>query len=132
MTRRKIPAKPALQSWIRYHSHVLPYSNRILTVPLAAISSDIGAVIRAINHRFATSFEEFEHTPVSEARVFETIEADNFKKYGKATYWVARPTAARLEEKDARRRELDDPRLARLKERALAIYRLLIPSPKDQ
>ena len=128
MARRKIPAKPALQSWLRYHSHVLPYRDRILAVPLAAVSSDVGAVIRAINDRFGTSFDEFDHTPESEARLFETIEANNVKKWGKATYWVARPTAARLQEKDARRRELDDPRLAGLKERAFAIYRTLIPS----
>ena len=131
MTRRKIPAKPALQSWIRYHSHVLPYQDRLLIVPIAAISTDVGAVTRAINERFGTSFEEFEHTPENEARLFETIEADNFKKYGKATYWVARPTAARLAEKDARRREIDDPRLDKLKERALDIYRTLLPSPDD-
>lgn len=131
MVRRKIPAKPALQSWIRYHRHVLPYRDRILTVPLAAVSSDFGAVIRALNDRFDTSFEEFEHTQASEARLFETIETDNVKKYGKATYWVARPTLTRLEEKEIRRRELDDPRLSGLKESARAVYRTLIPSPSE-
>jgi hypothetical protein len=128
MVRRKIPAKPALQSWVRYHRHVLPYKDRILAVPLASVSSDVGAVIRAVNERFGTAFKEFDHTKENEAHIFELIEAHNLEKYGKPTYWVARPTATRLEEKDARRRELDDPRLATLRERARAIYGSLIPS----
>ncbi len=128
MVRRKIPAKPALQSWVRYHRHVLPYKDQILAVPLASVSSDVGAVIRAVNERFGTAFKEFDHTKENEAHIFELIEAHNLEKYGKPTYWVARPTATRLEEKDARRRELDDPRLATLRERAHAIYGSLIPS----
>jgi len=128
MVRRKIPAKPALQSWVRYHRYVLPYNDRILAVPLASVSSDVGAVIRAVNERFGTAFKEFDHTKENEAHIFELIEAHNLEKYGKPTYWVARPTATRLEEKDARRRELDDPRLTTLRGRAYAIYGSLIPS----
>lgn len=131
MVRRKIPAKPALQSWIRYHQHVLPYKDRILTTTLASVSSDFGLVTRAINDRFGTSFNEFEHTGANESHLFELIEDGNRKKYGKATYWVARPTTVRLEEKDIRRRELDDPRLARLKQQAYVIYRSLTPSAND-
>jgi len=132
MVRRKIPARPALRSWIRYHRHLLPYRDRIMTTTLASVSSDFGAVIRAVNERFGTSFKEFEHTPANEAHLFEQIEADNLRKYGEATYWVARPTAVRLQEKDARRLELEDPRLAGLKERAYAIYRSLIPAASDR
>jgi len=127
MIRRKIPPKPALQSWIRYHRHVLPYRDRVLATPLASVSSDFGAVVRAINDRFGTAFKEFEHSKENEAEIFRMIEAQNLQKYGKATYWVARPTASRLEEKDARRRELEDPRLARLKEQASEIHRALLP-----
>lgn len=131
MVRRKIPARPALRSWIRYHRHVLPFEDRILTTPLASVSSDFGAVIRALNDRFGTSFKEFEHTPANEAHLFDLIESHNVEKYGKATYWVARPTVKRLQEKDSRRRELEDPRLAALRERAYAIHRSLIPSASD-
>ena len=80
---------------------------------------------RAVRDR---EFKEFDHTKENEAHIFELIEAQNLQKYGKPTYWVARPTATRLEEKDTRRRELDDPRLATLKEQASAIYRSLVPA----
>lgn len=131
MIRRKIPPKPALQSWIRYHHHIQPYKDRVLATPLASVSSDFGAVVHAINDRFDTAFKEFDHTKENEAHIFELIEAQNLQKYGEPTYWVALPTASRLEEKDARRRELDDPQLATLKEHAYDIYRALIPSPSQ-
>jgi hypothetical protein len=131
MVRRRIPARPALTSWVRYHGRILPYRDRILAATLASVSSDFGSVTRSINERFGTTFDVFEHTPANESRLFERIEADNVKKYGEPTYWVARPTSTRHEEKDVRRRELDDPRLGGLKERACAIYRNLIPSPRS-
>ena len=128
MVRRGIHAKPALESWIRYHEHVLPYRDRIVATSLSTVSTDLGSVLGLVNERFGTSFEEFDHTEANQAQVFEIIEARNLDKYGKATYWVARPTAARIEEKEALRRELENPRLAGLWERAGSLHRALIPS----
>ena len=128
MVRRRIPARPALKSWIRYHEHILPYRDRVLATPLESVSSDFGLVTRAINQRFGTAFKEFEHTEENQARIFETIEVGNVKKYGKATDWVARPTPERLARKDARRSELDEPRLDPLRRRAEEVYRILLPS----
>jgi hypothetical protein len=126
MVRRRIPARPALKAWIRFHSRILPYRNRILAVPLESVSTDFGAVTRELNRRFGTSFGVFEHTGENQARVFQTIEAANLRKYGKPTDWVARPTTERLDRKGARRTELDDPGLAALREQAEDLYRNLI------
>lgn len=130
MVRRGIPAKPALESWIRYHEHVLPYRGSIVATSLATVSSDFGSVIRRVNEKFGTAFREFEHTEASQARVFEIIESRNFRKYGGRTYWVARPTDARNEDKEALRDQLESPRLARQRERAQELHRFLIPSAR--
>jgi hypothetical protein len=126
MVRRGLPARPALKSWIRYHERIVSYRDRILVTSLESVSSDFGSVTRAINRRFGTTFEEFEHTPENEARIFEIIEASNVRKYGKATDWVARPTQERLDRKDARRSELEEPGLGTLHRRAEEIYGLLL------
>jgi len=128
MVRRRIPARPALKSWIRFHEHILPYRDRLLVTTLESVSTDFGLVTRAINQRFGTDFKELEHTQENQARISEMIEVANLKKYGQATDWVARPTPERLERKNARRAELDDPHLANLRKRADQIYRILVPA----
>lgn len=131
MVRRRIPARPALKSWIRYHERILPYLDRVVATPLECVSTDFGGVTRAINERFGTSFGVFEHTPENEVRLFELIEADNMRKYGSPTDWVARPTKERLERKEARRAELRAPDLALLRERADRAYETLLPGRGD-
>ncbi len=126
MVRRRIPARPALKAWVRYHSHVLPYRDRVVAVPLESVSTDFGAVTRGLNRRFGTAFGEFEHTEENQARIFQAIEAANVRKYGKPTDWVARPTTERSDRKSGRRAELDEPRLAALRERAEHLYRTLL------
>jgi hypothetical protein len=129
MVRRRISARPAVKSWIRYHERILPYADRLLVARLETVSTDLGSVIRAINDRFGTSFAIFDHTPEREASIFRSIEETNVRKYGQATDWVARPTGERLARKEARRTELEDPRLRSLFERAQALYdTLLAPS----
>jgi hypothetical protein len=127
MDRRRIPPRPALAAWIRYHSRIAPYLDRILPVELSQVSTDVGAVIRAMNEHFGTDYEVFEHTPENEATLFEQIERDNVRKYGGSTYWVAKPTPERAARKAALRSELEAPDLADLRERAEALHRRFFP-----
>jgi hypothetical protein len=130
MVRRGISARPALASWIRFHEHILPHRDGVVFASFEALTSDFGAVIRDVNTRFGTSFEEFEHTPANEARVMELIEERNLEKFGRQTEFVARPTADREALKRSLRAEFEAPRLARLRLRAYAVYRTLVPSPR--
>ena len=62
-------------------------------------------------------------------RCFDLIEERNRRHYGAVTETsVARPSAERNERKLALRRELEDPSSEKLRTRARAVYRTLVPS----
>ena len=115
---------------MRYHERILPYRGRLVVVDFDAVTANVGAAIRRVNEKFGTDFDEFEHTESNEARVFELIEKQNRVKYARggeeAARSLARPTPDRDVLKQRFARELDDPRLAKLRSRADAAYRTLV------
>lgn len=135
MARRGIPAWPALAAWVRYHGRILPYRDRLVAVPFEMVTSDMGAVIRAVNERFGTGFAEFEHSPENERRVFDSIEARNASRFrddpAGAARSLARPTAERDALKAAYRADYEAPSLARLRARAESLYRALVGSAPE-
>jgi hypothetical protein len=134
MVRRGIPPVLPLKAWIRYHERITPYREAFVAARLESVGSDFGAVVRGVNAKFGTSFEEFRHTPQNEARVFETIERLNHRRFGGAATSerfraLARPTPEREDRKRAVRSKLESHRLAELRARAWAVYHTLVPEP---
>ncbi len=125
-----VGAGQALANWIRFYEHVLPRQDRVIIAGFDQVTSDFGGVIRAVNQRFGTGFAEFQHTDVNVARCFDLIEQRNREHYGVLSEpTVARPSAKRDALKDAFRQQYGVDRLARLRSRADAVYRALVPSP---
>jgi hypothetical protein len=125
-----ISARQALANWIRFYEHVLPCRDRVIIAGFDQVTSDFGGVIRAVNQRFDTGFAEFEHTDVNVERCFDLIERRNRERYGVISEpTVARPSAQRDALKDAVRQQYEADRLVRLRARADAVYRALVPSP---
>jgi hypothetical protein len=133
MVRRGIPAKPALKSWIGYHERILPCREGMLVASFDAVTTDFGAVIRELNARFGTDFEEFRHIEPNVSRVFERIERRNRDRYApgieEGARSLARPAANREALKIARQGELEAERLAGLRARANHVYHTLLPQP---
>jgi hypothetical protein len=130
MVRRGIPARPALAAWSRYHARILPYRERFVIVRSEALSTDLASAIRELNIRFGTDFREFENSEENVAQVFEIIELQNRRKFGRTTEIVARPTVEREQRKAALRQEVQERRLTGLRTRAYEIYRQLIGAPE--
>lgn len=130
MARRDIGPRPPLVAWIRFHERVLPYRNGLIVAPFEEMTTDLGAVIRRLNHRFGTSFDVFENDPKSEADVFERIEARNRLRFGigstEGQRSIARPTVEREARKEAFRAAYEAPALASLRARAELAYGLLV------
>ncbi len=117
-----------LTSWVRFHEHVLGCADRVVTAPFSDVTSNFGAVIREVNARFGTAFEEFEHTEANVARCVEVIERRHRDRYGATVETaIARPSAERESRKVSLRREFEAEELADLRERAYAVYRALVP-----
>lgn len=136
MARRAIPARPALKSWVLYHERVMPWRDRVVVANFEAVTTDFGMVIRRLNAKFGTDYEEFPHTKANTARVFEIIENRNRELFGdpqgEGARSLARPTPEREALKDSFRRELEAPRLAGLRRRALELYAAVVPQPTPE
>jgi hypothetical protein len=133
MARRDIGARPPLIAWIRFHERLLPYRGGLVVTPFEEMTTDLGVVIERVNGRFGTTFGVFEHSPETETRVFERIEARNRRRFGVGTLEgersLARPSEEREASKEALRAAYEAPALASLRSRAERVYRSLVPSP---
>ena len=95
----------ALRGYVRFHEPLLGYRDRIVVGSFDDVTTDFGAVIRRLNHRFGTEFREFEHTPENVRACFSAIERHYRTRYEDDRFEqvVARPSEARDVEKAALR-----------------------------
>jgi hypothetical protein len=69
-----VTAEQGIAAWIRFYSRILPFRSGFVSVPFEAVTHDYGAVIRGVNDRFGTTFDEFAHTPENVEVCFRIIE----------------------------------------------------------
>ena len=122
-----ITAEQGLKNWVRFYEKVLEVRTGVVIGDFETVTTDFGRVIREVNRRFDTSFEEFDHTESNVARCFELIEGRNADRFGTVEdHTVARPSPARDEMKERRRADLREERLAGLRRRAERAYADLV------
>jgi hypothetical protein len=128
MMYRGVSARQALSAWIRFHARLVPHRRAFVVAPFEISTSDFGSVIREVNTRFGTSFNEFRHTEENTQRVFAFIERQNREQYGTLTETISLPTPERNRRKRALLREVEHEGLLGLRRRADGIHqRLLTP-----
>jgi hypothetical protein len=87
-----------LKSWLHFHRALLPYTSGMAIATFDQVTSDMGAVVDAVNRRFGTSFRRFEHTLVNVEKIFCALEARDRKLSGNEKVnelGVARPSSDR-------------------------------------
>ena len=57
-----VTAEQGLRAWIRFYTHILPYRNGFVLGMFDEIVADYGRVIRQLNEKFGTDFDEFVHS----------------------------------------------------------------------
>jgi hypothetical protein len=115
-----------LRAYIRFYGCVLPYQDKMVVAKFDEVVTDFGAVIRRVNERFGTRFEEFQHTKEDEKRCIEVIDRYYGRKgRGIAEHDVARPSEARERLKEALRSQFHDASLADLRRTAYGLYERL-------
>jgi hypothetical protein len=63
-----------LAAYTRFYTGIQPVRDRIVVGRFDSIVHDLGSVVRALNERFGTSFDEFVHTQENVGRCYEIIE----------------------------------------------------------
>jgi hypothetical protein len=64
----------ALASYARFYAGIQPVRASVVVGTFDSVVHDFGSVTRAINERFGTSFDEFQHTEDNVKRCYEIIE----------------------------------------------------------
>lgn len=91
-----------LKSWLRFHRALLPYTDGMAVATFDQVTTDLGAVIDAVNDRFGTSFRRFEHTEANVEKLFRALESRDRKLSGQERVnelGVARPSDDRSQRK---------------------------------
>ena len=115
----------ALRGYVRFYAPLLRYRRDFVASSFEDVTTDFGLVIRRVNERFGSTFDEFRHTPENVERCFARISGDYRERAGTNADFertVARPSDERERIKDALRERFRDPRLTRGRQRAESVY----------
>jgi hypothetical protein len=133
MARHRVPARAALEAWIRFHRRILPYREGFVVTSFDEMTRDFGAVVARANQRFGTSYVVWESSPENDRRILDRISQRNLDRFGAEesaakSQSLARPTAAREALKERIRAEVESPKLAALRAQAEGLYTELVDS----
>jgi len=125
IVRPSLTIRQALRGWVRFYATLVPHRNRFATGTFADVTSDFGAVIRRLNERAGTAFEEFDHTEENVRECFRQMDAywhERVGTEGSIEAYVGRPSEERERWKDSLR-PIYRATPAALRGRADALYR---------
>jgi len=69
-----VTIEQGLRAWIRFYTSIRPRRDGFVVAPFDQVVDNYGSVIRAVNERFGTSFQTFDHTPENVELCFSIIE----------------------------------------------------------
>jgi hypothetical protein len=69
-----IGLRQALAGYARFYERILPHRDWCVTGEFAAVTTDLGRVIDAVNARYGTAFARFDHTPAKVEACYALIE----------------------------------------------------------
>lgn len=119
------------RDYLNFYEPLEKYRDDFVLARFKSVVTDFGAVTRAVNERFGTSFAEFEHTPENDRLVKDKIADDTDRLPGSdglKAQLVSKPTDERERYREELRAQLDLPHVAPLRERATALYERWIAS----
>lgn len=125
-----ISARQAFRDYVRFYSAILPFREAVVTATFQQVTSDFGAVVRRVNQKFGTAFDEFDHTESNVASCFQSIEEAHVQQFGQVLEaFGARPSQARdrrkAEIRRQLRRQLASDQLAEFRAVAANLYKVL-------
>ena len=117
-----VPIELALRDYILFYTDVIPYRDRFVVADFQTLTSDYGVIIKALNDKFGTAFEPFEHSKENVARCFSLIDEFYQREKEQPERTVAYPTLKRQKRKEEVRSEFQSPGLAVLRNEATQLY----------
>ena len=125
----------ALRAYFRFYAPLLRHRDAFIVGSFGDVTADLGAVIRRVNARFGTAFEEFDHTPENVDRCFATISeayGSRVRTDAELERSVARPSPERERIKQLLRQRYREPTLADARDRAESVHAAMIRPITDE
>jgi hypothetical protein len=118
------PVNLALRHYVSFYETVANYRDAYVLGTFEEVTGDYGAVIERLNDKFGTHFSVFHHTEENVKRVFSRIEERHRERNRGmlSETRVARPSAAKSENRRKVNPELESPRNRKSLAEARAIY----------
>ena len=126
--RSHLTIEQALKGYISFHEAILPYCDHFVIADFNVVVKDFGSIIRAVNQKFGTDFQEFVHTEENVQQCFATID-DFYRRAGQgkiSARTVARPSGDRQQQKALLRQRLQESNLKSLKLKAQETYQNMV------
>lgn len=123
----EIGPRQALVDYIHFYGPLVGHVSRFVCARFEEVTTDFGAVIRRVNERYGTSFQEFEHSAANVKECFAQIESHHSKGgEDPEESRIPRPSAKRRTLKSTLLPILLDERLSQKRTEANALYERLI------
>ena len=119
-----------LRGYLRFYEPLVSYRDGFVVATFEdVVEGRLGSVIRRVNERFGTSFQEFDSTPENVDSCLNEIDQEWRRRWGSSEdrieRTVPRPSEMREELKDAFRDEYRRVGSIRLRDRAESVYERL-------
>ncbi|NBD32734.1 MAG: hypothetical protein GVY17_07165 [Cyanobacteria bacterium] len=122
----EISMKQVIYDYIAFYKPILPYRDRYILASFEAITQDYGAVIRRVNEKFGTQFQEFDHTEENVKECFDLIDQGYQKFFGQLKESVAcRPSESRKVYKESLKQQFYSENLVKLRTQAYDLFNRL-------
>lgn len=125
--RSHLNIEQALKGYISFHEAILPYCDKFVIADFDVVVSDFASIIRAVNSKYGTNFQEFVHTEENVQKCFGIIDDFYSNKDGQiSSQIVARPSSDRKKQKAILKEQLQAPRLQLITTKAEQLYQQII------
>jgi hypothetical protein len=101
-----VTAAAAIGEWCHHYEEIWPWRSGFVVATFDQVTTDLGAVIRALNDRFDTDLVPFSGSEGDVAAVFASIERRHDEVHAGAAHLDPRPSRGRDPARDAARDEL--------------------------
>jgi hypothetical protein len=110
-----------VKDYVRFYRRIYPYREGFVVARFDEVTTDFGKVVRRLNERFGTTFDEFEHTSENVSRCFGIME-DHARINKVSETQIGRPSKERDVMKHRLRAAFRSAELAALRTDAYRLY----------
>ena len=122
VSKPNLSVRAILRGYVRFYEPLLPLRWGFVTASFDEVLSDFTSVIRRINERFGTAFDEFEATAANLDAVHTDVERDYEERKGSAPRLLQAKDDRRGAGNERARTEYKQRELAILRSRARTVY----------